>query len=95
MRQEKRRRKEEQFTIIDWALTLAIILLFLAIGAMIGYAWHAYRVTPEPVRRVVIQPAGAEKRWIQQRHKYHNVWISVEEPGSKPYFYRDGKKCKL
>ena len=95
MRREQRRRREERLTTIDWALTVAIILLILAIGGMIGYAGRIYHETPEPVRRVIIQPTAAERRYYEARYRVHGIWVSIEEPGIKPYFYRDGKKGKL
>ena len=96
MRQEKRRRKDEQFTIIDWLLTSGILLLLLLIGGMIGYAARAYAGTPEPRRDIhaAAQIPAAEKRWIEQRHKHHGISGSIEENGEH-YFYRGGKKCKL
>jgi uncharacterized membrane protein len=83
-------------TIGQWVTSLAIILLLLAIGAMIGYAARAYAGTPEPHRDIhaAAQIPAAEKRWIEQRHKYHGIYASIEENGER-YFYRDGKKCKL
>lgn len=83
-------------TIGQWLTSLAIILLLLAIGAMIGYAARAYAGTPEPHRDIhaAAQIPAAEKRWIEQRHKYHGIYASIEEGGQR-YFIRNGKRCKL
>ena len=77
-----------------WAIRIfkAVAALFILILSLMAIAWLIS--TPPPERHVVVQPTGAEKRWIEQRHRYHNIWISIEEKG-KRYFYRDGKKCKL
>jgi hypothetical protein len=89
---EPRRRWDDRMMAMDWVWTIAIILLLLGFGALFGYAARAYAETP--TRRVVAQPTAAEKRWIEQRHKYHGIYGSIEENGEY-YFYRDGKKCRL
>ena len=80
-----------------WAVRIfkAVAVLFLLVLTLLAIAVCVDDGDTMRHRPPVVQPSGAEERWIEQRHKHHNIWISVEEPGSKPYFYRDGKKCKL
>ncbi|MCX5822396.1 MAG: hypothetical protein NTY86_02520 [Deltaproteobacteria bacterium] len=96
VRQERRRRAGDRRepTIDFWTIAIAILLLIM--GYCLGYTWHAYQVTPLPHRDIhaAAQIPEAEKRWIEQRHKYHGIYAHVEENGEH-YFYRDGKKCKL
>jgi len=77
-----------------WALRIfkAAAALFLLILSLLVIAMCIDN--GDMMRAPVIQPSGAEKRWIEKRHKYHNIWNSIEENGER-YFYRDGKKCKL
>lgn len=93
MRRDHRRRAGDR-EVPTGVLTLIMMLLILGIGMMIGYGWRTYVETPEPRRVAVVQPTGAEKRWIAQRHRYHGIWASIEENGEH-YFIRDGKRCKL
>lgn len=80
-----------------WAIRIfkAVAALILLILFLLAISWCVDDGDMMRHRPPVIQPTGAEKRWIEQRHKYHNIWISIEEPGKHDYFYRDGKKCKL
>jgi len=95
MRREQRRRREEKITIGDWALTVGIFLLLLAIGAMIGYGLHAvFETAPPRDIHSAAQIPEAEKRWLNERFRFHGIYASIEENGEH-YFYRDGKKCRL
>ena len=78
-----------------WAMRIfkAAAVLFIPILSLLAISMCVDN--GDTMRPPVIQPGEAEKRWIEQRHKFHGIWISIEEPGVNPYFYRDGKKCKL
>ena len=67
-----------------------LILIFLVIF-LTAIAWW---IEPPPERRAAVQFTEAEKRWFNERFKYHGIWGCISENGEH-YFYRDGKKCKL
>ena len=61
----------------------------------LAFGWTVWAIAvPLPPRPPVIQPTAAEKRWIEQRHKFHGIDVSIEENGQH-YFIRNGKRCKL
>jgi hypothetical protein len=71
------------------------IKFFVYVILFIIYLFVAWLLwTPVPARRLPVQPTAEEKRWIEQRHKYHGIWASIEENGQQ-YFIRNGRKCKL
>lgn len=79
-----------------WAIRIfkAVLALFILILFLLAIAMCVDNGDMAPHRVPIIQPSGAEKRWIEQRFKFHGIYASIEENGEH-YFYRDGKKCKL
>lgn len=79
-----------------WAIRIfkAVVVLFFLVLFLLVIAMFIGNGDTMRHRPPVIQPSGAEKRWIEQRHKFHGIYASIEANGEH-YFYRDGKKCKL
>lgn len=77
-----------------WAIRIfkAVAALFILILFLLAIAMCVDN--GDMMRPPVIQPSGAEKRWIEKRFKFHGIYACIEENGQY-YFYRDGKKCKL
>jgi hypothetical protein len=97
MRRDRRRRAGDGIPIVAWAYCALWALTLLALGALIGYICAPYLLDAPAPRRDIHAAARipeAEKRWIEQRHKYHGIYGSIEENGER-YFIRDGKRCKL
>ena len=94
MRREYRRRAIDREVSTGWC-AVNMALLILGIGLLIGYGWRAYGETPAPRNiHAAARLPEPEKRWIEQRHKYHGIYGSIEENGER-YFIRDGKRCRL
>lgn len=85
---------KRQFTGFRWWLKFAAGIVLL-IAYLLILAWL---LSPPAERDDALAPiriSAAEKRWIEQRHKYHGIPGSIEDENGNKYFYRDGKKCKL
>ena len=68
-----------------------VLTILLLAFVLLARSWW---ISPPPERYAAAQFTPAEKRWIEQRHKYHGIYGSIRDE-SGHYFYREGKKCKL
>ena len=79
-----------------WAIRIfkAVAALFILTLSLLAIAMCVDNGDMMRHRPPIIQPSGAEKRWLNERFKIHGISACIEENGER-YFYRDGKKCKL
>ena len=79
-----------------WAIRIfkAAAVLFLLILSLLAIAMCVDNGDTMRHRPPVIQPSAAEKRWLNERFKFHGISASIEENGEY-YFIRNGKRCRL